>query len=432
VAVAHRSEWAFVLAATVRVTRDIDTAEECVQDAFARALTDWTRQGIPKKPGAWLTTVARRLAIDQQRRHATHARLVPLLVPEMESESEPRSGDEAADDRLRLIFTCCHPALDLESQIALTLRFVCGLTTPEVARAFLIKESAMAARLTRAKKKIAISRIPYHVPGAAELPDRIDAVLDVVHLVFTTGHTAPSGPRLVRDDLTSRALQLARMLRDLLPDEPGVAGLLALILLSDARRNARTSNDGSMVLLEDQDRTKWDHESIREGIELVHESLTHRPPTRFALMAAIAAVHAEAPSFSETDWGEIVSIYDLLVLTWPSPVVALNRAVAIGFARGPLAGLAALDELASDPFLAHYTYYESARADTLDRLGRRGEAVASYELALQLTDNEVERTFLQERLDAITSARLAQTSLDRRSVPSIPSRIVETSNELHS
>jgi RNA polymerase sigma-70 factor (ECF subfamily) len=397
-----------VLAATVRVTRDIDAAEECAQEAYARALTDWTINGVPQKPGGWLTTVARRLAIDQMRRHATHERLVPLLVADADDQTEVTNTDDVGDDRLRLIFTCCHPALDLESQIALTLRFVCGLTTAEVARAFLIKESAMAARLTRAKKKIAISRIPYHVPSATELPDRIDTVLDVVHLVFTTGHTAPSGPSLVRDDLTSRALQLARMLRDLLADDSGVAGLLALILLSDARRNARTSDDGSLVLLEDQDRTKWDHASIREGIGLVRESLTQRPPTRFALMAAVAAVHAEAPSFSETDWGEIVSIYDLLLLTWPSPVVALNRAVAVGFAQGPLAGLSALDDLSGDPFLAHYTYYESARADFLYRLGQREKAIASYELALQLTDNTVEREFLQRRIAAfaVDSAEL--------------------------
>ncbi len=406
---AHRREWAYVLAATVRVTRDMDLAEECVQEAYASALHDWTIHGVPQRPGAWLTIVARHRALDQLRRHATHERLVPLLVASSEYAAE-RSRDEpdVGDDRLRLIFTCCHPALSLESQIALTLRFVCGLTTPEVARAFLIKESAMAARLTRAKKKIAVSRIPYHVPAASELPERIDVVLDVVHLVFSTGHTAPSGERLVREDLTSRAIQLAKMLRELLPDNPGVAGLLALMLLSDARRDARTSSDGALILLEDQDRSRWDHEAIREGIGLVRESLTYRPPSRFALMAAIAAVHAQAPSFSQTDWGEIVSIYDILLDTWPSPVVALNRAVAVGFAHGPRAGLAALDELAGDPFLAQYTYFESARADFLVRVGEHENAVASYEIALRLSENEVERSFLQERINTLTGAVTAR------------------------
>ncbi len=398
---AHRSEWAYVLAATMSVTHDIDVAEECVQEAYARALTDWTANGIPHKTGAWLTTVARRLAIDQRRRRATHERLLPMLAPDDEGSSEGARGVDIVDDRLRLIFTCCHPALDLETQISLTLRFVCGLTTSEVARAFLIKESAMAARLTRAKKKIALSHIPYHVPAAKELPDRIDAVLDVVHLVFTTGHTAPSGADLVRDDLTTRALQLARMLRELLPQDPGVAGLLALILLTDSRRTTRTSSDGGLVLLSDQDRSQWDREAIDEGIGLVRESLRHRPPSRFALMAAIAAVHAEAPSFSETDWKEIVSMYELLLLTWPSPVVALNRAVAVGFAEGPLAGLAMLDELSGDPFLAHYTYYECARADFLFRIGRTNEALASYEFALELSENEVERAFIERRCRSI-------------------------------
>ena len=399
---AHRNEWAYVLAATLRVARDMDIAEECVQEAYASALNDWATHGVPKRPGAWLTTVARHRALDQLRRHTRHDRLMPLLVESGgDSLDESEEDSHVSDDRLRLIFTCCHPALALESQIALTLRYVCGLTTSEVARAFLIKESAMAARLTRAKKKIATSAIPYHVPAAAELSERVDAVLDVVHLVFTTGHTAPSGGQLVREDLTSRALQLARMLRELLPDNPGVSGLLALLLLSDARRHARLSLDGTLILLEDQDRSKWDHDAIEEGISLVRESLTHRPPSRFALMAAIAAVHAEASSFSETDWGEIVAIYDVLRFTWPSPVVALNRAVAVGFARGPQAGLAALDELSGDPFLAQYAYFASARADFLARIGNREQACASYELALQVSENEVERKFLRERLAAL-------------------------------
>jgi RNA polymerase sigma-70 factor (ECF subfamily) len=284
----------------------------------------------------------------------------------------------------------------------LTLRYVCGLTTTEIARAFLVTESTMAARLTRAKKKIAVSHIPYHVPASEELPDRIDAVLEVVHLLFTTGHTAPSGSVLVRLDLTDRALQLARMLRVLLPTDAGVAGLLALIILSDARRDARTSPEGALILLGDQDRSKWNQHSIHEGISLVRESLIHRPPSRYSLMAAIAAVHAEAPSLSETDWHEIVGIYDLLILTWPSPVVALNRAVAVGFAEGASAGLAALDELSGDPFLLHYGYYASARADFLARLGRLDEARDAYRIALRESENDVERQFLRKKLDSLT------------------------------
>jgi len=402
VAEAHRNEWAFVLAATVRVTRDIDRAEECVQEAYARALTDWKRQGIPLRPGAWLTTVSRRIAIDSQRRHETQGRILPLLSSKVEEREQVASETETiSDDRLRLIFTCCHPSLDFESQVALTLRYVCGLTTPEVARAFLVKESTMAARLTRAKKKITLAHIPYQVPSAEELPDRIDAVVDVVHLVFTTGHTAPSGEFLVRDDLTQRALQLARMLRDLLPEDLTVAGLLALIILSDARRNARIAEDGSIILLSDQDRTKWDRASINEGVILVSESLARRPPSRFSLMAAIAAVHAQAPSYSDTDWREIVSIYNSLLLTWPSPVVALNRAVALGFADGPAVGLAALDELAGHAALADYPYYFSARAEFLRRLGHFAEARTAYEHALHICENEVERSFLKKQLDTL-------------------------------
>jgi RNA polymerase sigma-70 factor (ECF subfamily) len=402
VAEAHRNEWAFVLAATVRVTRDIGTAEECVQEAYARALTDWVRQGVPLKPGAWLTTVSRRIAIDSQRKRETQGRLLPLLGTEVDEREHGGIENEAvSDDRLRLIFTCCHPSLDFESQVALTLRYVCGLTTSEVARAFLVKESTMAARLTRAKKKITLAHIPYQVPAAEELPGRIDAVLDVVHLVFTTGHTAPSGESLVRDDLTQRSLQLARMLRDLLPDDLAIAGLLALIILSDARRNTRISEDGSIILLRDQDRSKWDRRSINEGVVLVSESLARRPPSRFSLMAAIAAVHAQAPSYSETDWREIVSIYDSLLLTWPSPVVALNRAVAVGFAVGPAEGLASLDELAGNATLANYPYYSSARADFLRRLGRIAEARMAYQQALHHSENEVERTFLQRQLDTL-------------------------------
>jgi RNA polymerase sigma-70 factor (ECF subfamily) len=387
-----------VLAATVRVTRDIDLAEECVQDAYAKALTVWAERGVPAKPAAWLTTAARNRALDLLRRESTWQRLMPMVV-EQDVEDEPSFDDEEiADDRLRLICTCCHPALAPEARVALTLRLLCGLTTAEVARSFLVSEATMAARITRAKKKIAAAGIPYRVPSAAELPARVEAILAVVHLVFTTGHTAPVGDRLRRGDLVERALDLARVLRTLLPDDPDVAGLLALIVLTDARRHTRVDEAGQLVLLADQDRSKWDRSEIAEGIALVHESLRRRPPGRFALQAAIAGVHAEAPSWEATDWDELVGLYDVLLERWPSPVVALNRAVAVGLARGPAAGLAELDVLAAEPLLATYGYLAASRADFLRRLGRHDDARLAYEEALALTDNAVERRFLEGRL----------------------------------
>jgi predicted RNA polymerase sigma factor len=399
VADTHRHDWARVLATTVRVTGDLDVAEECVQDAYAKALTAW-RGGIPGTPAAWLTTTARHLALDHVRRNATLHRKLPLLV-------EPAPAVEAGgfpDDRLRLVFTCCHPALAVETRIALTLRLVCGLTTPEVARAFLVTEATMAARITRAKKKIAVARIPYKIPTPGQLPDRIDAVLNVVHLVYTSGHTAAAGASLTRPDLVERALDLCRMLRLLLPGNADVAGLLALIVLTDARRASRTDDAGRLVLLEDQDRSRWDHAAIAEGTALVREALRFRPPGRYALQAAIAAVHAESPCFDATDWGEIVALYTLLCDQWPSPVVALNRAVAVGFARGPAAGLAALDKLGAEPQLARYPYLAAARADFLRRLGRSDEARLAYEEALILTDNRAERDFLAARLVTMPAA----------------------------
>lgn len=402
VAEAHRREWAFVLAATVRLTRDLDLAEECVQDAYAKALTTWASRGVPANPGAWLTTVARRRALDLLRREATRRRSLPLLLDDqVEPELEEIAAHEIADDRLRLIFTCCHPAIAPEAQVALTLRLLCGLSTAEVARAFLVSESTMAARITRAKKKIAAARIPYRVPPADELPARIDTVLTVVHLLFTTGHTAPAGDDLVRRDLVERSLDLARMLRALLPTDADVAGLLALILLTDARSATRVAQDGRLLLLPEQDRTQWDREAISEGVALVREALRRRPPGRFALMAAIAAVHAEAPTWQNTDWREVVALYDVLVQIWPSPVVALNRAVAVGLADGPDAGLEALDALAAEPQLAGYGYLAAARADFLRRLGRTAEARSFYEEALLLTENTIERDFLATRLQQL-------------------------------
>jgi RNA polymerase sigma-70 factor (ECF subfamily) len=388
-----------VLAATIRVAGDIDVAEECVQDAFSRALITWPKLGVPAKPGAWLTTVARRRAIDILRRQSAHDRLLTDVVHK-DGEPEAITGGNPliADDRLRLIFTCCHPSLSIETQVALTLRLLCGLTTAEVARAFLVSEPTMAARLTRAKKKIKTSNIPYRVPTQADLPERIEAVLAAVHLVFTTGHTAPSGAGLMRRDLVERSLELARMLRVLLANDAGVAGLLALIVLTDARHKTRTGPDGTLLLLSEQDRDQWDAKAIREGVGLVREALRQSPPGRFALMAAVAAVHAEASSWEETDWNQIIALYDLLVVSWPSPVVALNRAVALGIAQGPEVGLEALAQLAPESQLSDYNYLASARADFLRQLDRRDEARVAYLEALTQCENEVERAFLERRL----------------------------------
>ncbi len=400
VADAHRREWGFVLAATVRVTRDLDLAEECVQDAYAGALRVWEQRGIPSRPSAWLTTAARNRALDVLRREATLKRLLPWLVID-EPEPVSTDPDEIPDDRLRLVLTCCHPTLAPEARVALTLRLVCGLTTAEVAHSFLVTEPTMAARITRAKKKIAAARIPYRVPSAAELPERVAAVLDVVHLLFTTGHTAPRGDGLVRPDLVERALHLARTLRTLLPHDRDVAGLLALMLLTDARRDTRVDAAGRMVLLADQDRSAWHRDEIAEGIELVREALRGRPPGRYALQAAIAAVHAGSPSWDETDWNELTGLYDRLLEVWPSPVVALNRAVTIGLACGAQAGLDALEPLTAEPQLAGYGYLASSRADFLRRLGRTVEARGAYEEALLLVDNAVERQFLQQRMSEL-------------------------------
>jgi RNA polymerase sigma-70 factor (ECF subfamily) len=409
VAEAHRRDWGFVLAATTRITRDLDAAEDCVQDAYAQALAAWPASGVPARPAAWLTLVARRRAMNLIHRNDTLTRKLPLLVTGA-SLPRPRDGDEMAadsipDDRLRLIFTCCHPALAAEARVALTLRLLCGLTTAEVASAFLVSEPTMAARITRAKKKIAAARIPYRVPPPSELPDRLAAVLDVVHLLFTTGHTAPAGQSLQRRDLTERALDLARMLRHLLPRDPGVAGLLALILLTDARRHTRTTTDGRLLLLAEQDRTRWDRAEIGEGLALIRAALEQRPPTRYALMAAIAAVHAAAPRWEATDWQQITSLYDALIQIWPSPVVALNRAIAVGEAQGPQAGLAALDQLATEPQLAGYHYLPAARAEFLRRLHRTDDARLAYTEARLLADNPVEQDFLTRRINDLGGSR---------------------------
>ncbi|WP_284983477.1 sigma-70 family RNA polymerase sigma factor [Arthrobacter sp. efr-133-TYG-118] len=404
VAEAHRREWAFVLAATVRIAGDIDTAEEAVQDAYASALSTWGTRGIPENPGAWLTVTARRRAVDMHRRAATAERALPKLFnPEVHLLDEPGSDTEdISDDRLRLIFTCCHPALAPDAQVALTLRLLCGLSTADVARAFLLPEATMAARITRAKKKIGTAHIPYRVPAASELRERVDGVLSVVYLVYTTGHTSPSGANLMRRDLAERGHELARMLRVLLPGDRDVAGLLALVLLTDARSGARLDEHRELVLMENQDRSKWDRAAIDEGVALLREALSLRPPGRFALMAAIAAVHDESKSWSDTDWQEILGLYDLLMETWSSPVVKLNRAIALGFAVGYAEGLAELDALGADPRLARYPYLAAARADFLTRLGRFDEARVAFEEALILTENDAERSYLRTRLSELT------------------------------
>jgi len=388
VAEAHRREWAFVLAATVRVTRDLDAAEDAVQDAYVSALTAWARDGVPERPGAWLTTAARRTALNALTRGRTLQTKLPLLL-EPDAPAADEDGDVIPDDRLRLVFTCCHPALAREAQVALTLRLVCGVTTAEIAHAFLVSEPAMAARVTRAKKKIAAAGIPYVVP--TDLAPRLDAVLAVVHLLATTGHTAPSGEHLARTDLAERALDLARMLRLLLPDEREVAGLLALLLLLRAR--AATRDD----VLADQDRSLWDQALIAEADALIVAALRAGPPGRFTLQAAIAGLHAAAPSYAETDWPQLLVLYDVLLGVWPSPVVALNRAVVLSEVRGAEAGLAAIEAIDG---LDGYRYLWAAKADLLRRLARHAEAAAAYRGALRLTDNATERAFLEARAQA--------------------------------
>jgi RNA polymerase sigma-70 factor (ECF subfamily) len=400
---AYRREWAQVLATTVRVAGDLDIAEECVQEAFASALTAWGEDGVPNNPGAWLTTVAKRKALDQLRRASTARAKLPLLIEPESSESV--DGDEEtsviSDDRLRLVFTCCHPSLASETQVALTLRLVCGLPTPSIAQTFLVSEATMAARITRGKKKIAVAHIPFVMPRPEDLDERLDAVLTVIHLFFTAGHTASSGQDLVDHEVVVRAIELGRQLSALLPRRPEVQGLLALMLLTDARGKTRVDANGELVLLADQDRLQWDCQQIEEGLALAPNVVDS--PGRFALQAAIAAVHGSAPSARDTDWPRIVMLYDALLRAWPSPVVALNRAAAIAMAQGPQTGLAALDEVASVSALRGYHYVPAARADLLRKLGRDAEAAEEYRRALVLVGNDVERRFLQRRLAAVTA-----------------------------
>jgi RNA polymerase sigma-70 factor (ECF subfamily) len=413
VADAHRRGWALVLAATVRVARDLDVAEECVQEAYAAALATWPRVGVPQNPVGWLTTAARRRAVDVGRRdHVLRSKLPLLVEPEGPAaagpeEPAPRHTDErhtdeltdhVPDERLRLVFLCCHPALAQEAQLALTLRLVCGISTADIARAFLVSEPTMGARLTRAKKKIVAARVPYRVPSPAELPDRLRAVLGVVHVLFTIGHTAPSGTSLLRADLMNEAIHLARMLRELVPDEREARGLLALLLVTNARRSTRVDDQGRLVRLAEQDRSRWDRSAIVEAHDLIVEGLRGGPPGRFTLQAAIGSLHAQAESFDDTDWPQIVRLYDALLSVWPSPVVALNRAVAVAEVAGPARALAEIDQLERDGALDSYQYLHTVKADLLQRQGRSEEAAAAYRRAFELTTNEAEKAFLAERL----------------------------------
>ena len=403
---AHRREWAAVLAATVCTVRDLDVAEECAQEAFVAAFEAWCRDGVPKSPGAWLTTVAKRRAVDMIRREVTLRTKLPLLIEPAQSDEEIVRGeliqtdsrDVVQDERLRLIFLCCHPALAPEAQMALTLRLVCGMSTEDIARLFLVSDTTMGARLTRAKQKISTARIPLRMPTESEMPDRLRAVLGVIYLLFTMGHTAASGSSLMRPELVDEAMHLTTVLQDLMPDEREVRGLLALLLVTDARRTTRVDADGAPVSLEDQDRSRWDVLAIARANELVAEGLRSARPGRYTLQAAIALVHASAPSFDDTDWVEIVRLYDLLLESWPSPIVALNRAVAVSQLDGPDVALILVEELEGEPRLADYHYLPAIKADLLRRLGREDEALAEGQRALGLVRNDAERAFLDAQL----------------------------------
>ena len=397
----YRSESGRVLATLVRLLGDLDLAEESMHEAFAAALESWAQTGIPDKPRPWLISTARFKAIDVIRRRARIGEAQRELVAHMESRVAGAIGetgdDEIDDDRLRLIFTCCHPALPPEGRVALTLREVCGLTTEEIARAFLVTPATLAQRIVRAKTKIRETPIPYEVPAPHELPERLDAVLHVVYLVFNEGYSAAAGAEVTRAELTREAIRLGRLLAELQPDAE-VIGLLALMLLQESRRAARTSPAGELILLEHQDRALWNREQIAEGAVLVEKALQSRRFGPYTLQAAIASVHAQAESSAATDWAQIVALYDQLVRMQPSPVVHLNRAVAVAMRDGPEAGLRQIDAVLEDGELANYYLAHSARADMYRRLGRTAEARSAYEKALALTQQEPERQFLQARI----------------------------------
>ena len=405
VAEAFRSHWGRVVAYMIRVTGNWDLAEECAQDAFERALERWPRDGVPSNPGGWLATTARNRALDRLRRAKVgdeKLREVATMRLRTEGTEEDLSG--IGDDRLRLMFTCCHPALPVEAQVALTLRTLAGLTTPEIARAFLVPQETMAKRLTRAKHKIQDARIPYRVPPAHQLPERLRAVLAVIYALFNEGYGASSGDELIRRDLCAEAIRLGRLLAELMPDEPEALGLLSLMLLQHSRRGARIDSAGELVTLEDQDRMLWDAAAIEEACKLLDRAVRLRRPGPYQLQSAIAASHAQAPSAEATDWREIVLLYDRLSQIAPTPVVLLNRAVAVAMADGPAAGLALVDELEQAGALSDYYLLPATRADLLRRLQCSHEAAAAYQRALDLAPTEPEQRYLSRRLSELANA----------------------------